>query len=163
MEILKSSSFIGGSINPCLYVKRSTKCIVYIALYVDDNLMIGHIAAIDNAILALKIKGLVLKIMERLQDYLFCKIKISNDKKHAWLGQPNIIKNLENKFGGLVNDVQSHKTPVTPKFLIVRPTEDIEKILMEDQQMYRSGIHMLLHLSNTCAPILPMQPGNYPR
>ena len=128
VEILKSSSFIGGNIDPCLYVKKSTKGIVYIALYVDDNLMIDDIAAIDDAIVALK-----LKILEGLQDYLSCKIKISNDKKHAWLGQSHLIKNLESKFGKLVNKVWSHKTPGTPKFLIIRPTKDIKKILVEDQ------------------------------
>ena len=41
VEILKSSGFVGGNIDPCLYVKKSMKGIVYIALYVDNNLMIG--------------------------------------------------------------------------------------------------------------------------
>ena len=67
---MKSSGFVGGSINPCLYVKKSTKGILYVALYVDDNLMIGDIAAIDDTIEALKNKGLVLNIVEGLQDYL---------------------------------------------------------------------------------------------
>ena len=133
VEISKSSGFVGGSINPCLYAKKSAKGIVHVALYVYDNLMIGNSTAIDDAILALKNKGLVLKIMEGLQDYLSCKIKISNDKKCTWLGQPRLIKNLMSKFEKLVNKVRSHKTPSTPKFLIVRPMEDIEKILMEDQ------------------------------
>ena len=48
----------------------------HVALYTGDNLMIGNNAAIDDAILALKNKGLVLKIVEELQDYLSCKIKI---------------------------------------------------------------------------------------
>ena len=91
--------------------KKEHERIVYVALYVDDNLMVGDIVAIDNAIEALKNKGLVLKIMDGLQDYLSCKIKISDGKKCAWLGQPNLIKNLESKFGGLVNKVWSHKTP----------------------------------------------------
>ena len=94
IEILKSSSFVGGSINPCLNIKKSTKVIVYVALYVDDNLMIGNIPIKNDAILALKNKWLVLKIMEGLQDHLSHKIKISNDIKHAWLGQPHLIKNL---------------------------------------------------------------------
>ena len=71
--------------------------------------------------------------MDGLQNYLSCKIKFSDDKKHTWLGQPHIIKNLENKFGGLINKVWSHKIPGTPKFQIVRPTEEIEKISIEDQ------------------------------
>ena len=41
--------------------------------------------AIDDAIEALKNKGLVLKIVEGLQDYLSCKIKFSKDRKRAWL------------------------------------------------------------------------------
>ena len=75
----------------------------------------------------------MLKIVEGLQDYLSWEIKFSDNKKCAWLGQPHLIKNQENKFGGLVNHIQSHKTPGTPKFLIVRPTEVIKKILIEDQ------------------------------
>ena len=76
VEILKSSGFVGGSIDQCLYVKKSVKgVIVHVALYVEDNLMVGHIAAINDAIEALKSKGLVLKIVEGQQDYLSCKIK----------------------------------------------------------------------------------------
>ena len=56
---------------------------IYVALYIDDNLMIGNSAIIDDAILELKNKGLVLKIMEGLQDYLSCEIKISKDKKRG--------------------------------------------------------------------------------
>ena len=67
--------------------------------------MIGKSATINDAILALKNKGLVLKIVEGLQDYVSCKIKISNDKKSAWLGQPHLIKNLKSKFGNLIHEV----------------------------------------------------------
>ena len=87
-----------------------------VALYVDDNLMVGNVAAFDSAIEALKSKGLVLKIMDGLQDYLSCKIKISGDKKRAWLGQPHLVKNPKSKFGVLINKVKSHKTPSTPKY-----------------------------------------------
>ena len=135
VESLKSSGFKGGSIDPCLYVKRSMKGIVYIALYVDDNLMIGDKATIDDAIMALKNQGLVLKVVEGLQDYLTCEIKFSEKKKRAWLSQPHLIKNLKSKFEKLIQDVQSHKTPGTPKFLIMRPTEEREKISVEDQQI----------------------------
>ena len=71
VEILKSSG-VGGSINPCLYVKKSTKGIIYVAFYVDNNLMIGDCAAIDDVILALKNEGLLLKIVEGL---LICPAK----------------------------------------------------------------------------------------
>ena len=50
MEILKNLGFIRSNSGPCLYVKKSLKGIVYVALYIDDNLMEGDIKAIDNAI-----------------------------------------------------------------------------------------------------------------
>ena len=75
VETLESLGFVGGSINPCLYVKKNTKCIVYIALYSDDKLMIGDVATIHDTIEVLKNKGLVLKILEGLQGYLSYKIE----------------------------------------------------------------------------------------
>ena len=116
--------------------------------------MIGDVATFNDTIEALKNKGLVLKIMEGLQNYLSCKINFSDDKKCAWLGQPHLIKNLENKLGGLINEVWSHKTPGTPKFLIVRLTEENEKILAKDQQDYQLGVGMLLYLVKHSCPDL---------
>ena len=127
------------------------KGIVYVALYIDNNLMIGDKTAIIDA-MALKNKGLVLKVVEGLQDYLSCEIKFSENKKHAWLHQPHLIKNLKSKFEKLIEDVWSNKTPSTPKFLIVRPTEDYKKVLVEDQWIYQSGVGMLLYLMKHSRP-----------
>ena len=110
IEIL-NLGFVGGNVDPCLYVKKSAKGVVYIALYVNNNLMIGDMAAIDDAISALKNIRIVLKVMEGWQHYLSCEIKFSNDKKRAWLGQPHLLKNLEKKLGKHMQDVWSHKAP----------------------------------------------------
>ena len=55
-----------------------------IALYIDDNFMVGVMMTIDDAISDLKSKQLVLKIVEGLEDYLSCKITFSEDEKRAW-------------------------------------------------------------------------------
>ena len=81
VKILKKSWFVGGNVGPCLYVKKIKKGIVYIALYVDNNLMIGVIEAIDEAITVLKENGLELKVVEGLQDYLSCDVKFSMEKR----------------------------------------------------------------------------------
>ena len=65
----------------CLFLKKSKKGLVLIALYVDDNLMIGHPKAIKDAIKEMKKFGLVLKIKDNLKDYLSCEIKFSADRK----------------------------------------------------------------------------------
>ena len=58
---------------------KNVKDIVWIAFYVDDNLMVGDINAINNTTSALKNNRLVLKVVEGLQDYLFCKMIFSED------------------------------------------------------------------------------------
>ena len=73
-------------------------------------------------------------------------MKFSEDKKRAWLGHPHQIKNMEKKFGEMVQDVQSHKTLGTPKFPIIRPAVESKKISMEDQWDYWSGVGMLFYL-----------------
>ena len=119
---------------------------VYIALYIDDNLMVGNIKAINGAITALKDNGVVLKVMEEIHDFLSHEIKFSKDKKRALSGQPHLIKNMDNKCDKHVHDVCSHETPGMPKFLIIKPMVDSEKISMESQHEYWLDIGMLLFL-----------------
>ena len=64
IKILKNSRFVGCSTDPCLYMKKSAKGIVYVALYVDDNLMIGNMATIDGTIEALKNKSWCSKLQK---------------------------------------------------------------------------------------------------
>ena len=48
--------------------------------------------------------------------------------------------------------MQSHKCPGTPKFSIVRPMFDNEKISAEDQKEYQSKVCMLLFLVQLSKP-----------
>ena len=51
-KVLKKFWFIGGNDDPWLYVMKMEMGIVYISLYVNDDLMVGDIEAINNAITA---------------------------------------------------------------------------------------------------------------
>ena len=75
-----------------------------------------------------------------------CEIKLSTEKKRAWLGQPHLIKNLEKKIGKLVKHVCSHKTTGMPKFLIIRFMVENNTIDAEDQEEYWVGVDILLYL-----------------
>ena len=86
VTILKKIGFTGGDIDPCLFSKKSKKGLCFIAIYVDDNLMIGHNAAIEDAIRWLKKENLVLKVEDSLHDYLSCEVKFSKDMSKGWLG-----------------------------------------------------------------------------
>ena len=68
VKILKNLRFVGGNDEPWFYIKKSAKGVVYIAQYVDNNLMGENVATVDNATSALQNNRLLLKFMERLQD-----------------------------------------------------------------------------------------------
>ena len=41
LAILIKVGFIGGNVDPCIYMKKSANCIVYVALYADDKKWAG--------------------------------------------------------------------------------------------------------------------------
>ncbi len=74
VEVMKSIIFEGGDVNPCHYIKINENGLIYVALYVDDNLLIGDEKAIKETTKAPKKAGLVLKVYASLEDYLSCEI-----------------------------------------------------------------------------------------
>ena len=60
---LKNSGFVGGNVDPCLYINKSVKGVIYVAQYVGDNLIVEDMVAIDEVISAVKSNSLVLKIV----------------------------------------------------------------------------------------------------
>ena len=53
IKTLKNLGFVECNVDPCLYTKKGANGVVYIALYTDNNSIIGDITAIDDAITAL--------------------------------------------------------------------------------------------------------------
>ena len=99
VEILRDAGFKGGDVDPCLMWRNYEKGLIYVALYVDANFFVETDKAIKDTIAHLHAKDLVLKVYDNLDDYLFCEIKVSDDGRMAWLGQPHLISKLRKKFG----------------------------------------------------------------
>jgi len=83
-------------------IQRSNNGTVFASVYVDDNFCVGHTKALKIFVEDLKKQGLVVKVLEKLTDYLSCTIKLSQDRKSTWVGQPHLIAKLLKKFGHLV-------------------------------------------------------------
>ena len=73
--VLKSIGFKGGDLDPCLLFKKTEKGLVLIGLYVDDLLIIGDDADIDEVIADIE-KHFKVKVEENLKDYLSCEIRL---------------------------------------------------------------------------------------
>ena len=104
------AGFRRSEMEPCLFIKDlSEGKKVYLVMWVDDCLLVGKRKEIDEALIDIK-KHFKIVENETLDDYLSCKIKVDQEGKRAWIGQPHLIKKLELKFGELVRGTQSHKT-----------------------------------------------------
>ncbi len=100
-------------------------------IYVDDNLIVGHPKAIEDTIEQLKKDGFVVKVEDDLRDYLSCEIRFNSDRTKVWIGQPDLLANMERKFRKYIHCMRGTKTPGMPSFGIVCPINEDEKISSE--------------------------------
>ena len=114
-------------------------------------LIIGKKEQIED--FALKIqKVFSVKIQHNLADYLGCEFHMNKGKTRGWLGQPSIIKGLEQKFGERAMKEGLFLTPATPRFT-ARMLEDPEdKVNPQDHEINSSGVGTLLYLTNHHRP-----------
>ena len=125
--------------------------ICIIIMYVDDMLIIGKREQIQE--FATKIqKEFSVKIQHNLADYLGCEIHMNKEKTKGWLGQPSIIKSLEQKFGERAMKERRSLTPGTPRFTARRLENEENKVNTRDHETYRSGVGTLLYLTKHSRP-----------
>ena len=124
--------------------------ICYVIVYVDDCLVIGNDRAVTNTIEQIKS---VFSIKEKgnLEDYLGCEICFDDNRTNVWIGQPHLLKKLEDKFGTESQGKRIIKTPGTPRHVNIKVDEQ-DRITNTLQERYRSGVGMLLYLVKHSRP-----------
>ena len=101
--------------DPCKLFKDNNLEICIIIMYVDDMLIIGKREQIQEFATNIQ-KEFSIKIQHNLADYLGCEFHMNKEKTKGWLGQPAIIKSLEQKFGKRAMKERPSLTPGTPRF-----------------------------------------------
>ena len=147
---LREIGFVGGNADPCLMMRKDKHGVVYIAIYVDDCLLVGDEEAIDCAITDIKRIGFILKEENEMDDYLSCQIRFNEDETTAMISQPHLIKKMEKKFEKYMKDMREYKTPGSQGITILRNPE--ETVSGEKHALYRSGTGMLLYLVKHSRP-----------
>ena len=98
-------------------------------------------------------KEFSVKIQNDLADYLGCEFYMNKEKTRGWLGQPSVIKSLEQKFGEKAMKERLSMTPGTPSFTTARRLENEEdKVNAKDHETYRNGVGTLLYLTKHSRP-----------
>ena len=153
VDTIKQDSF-GFQVSPadpCVLFKEDNLGICIIIMYVDDMLIIGKKEQIED--FASKIqKVFSVKIQHNLSDYLGCEFHMNKERTKGWLGQPSIIKSLEQKFGERAIKERLSLTPGTPRFTARRVENPEDKVNQQDHEIYRSGVGTLLYLTKHSRP-----------
>ena len=147
----ESFGFQVSPADPCMLFKENELGICVIIMYVDDMLIIGKKERIQD--FASKIqKEFSVKIQHNLADYLGCEFHMNMERTRGWLGQPSIIKSLEQKFGERAMKERLSLTPGTPRFTARRLENPEDKVNPEYHETYRSGVGTLLYLTKHSRP-----------
>jgi len=144
IAVLKKIGFNGGIADLCLVMRRNKLGVNLMSVYVDDNFCVGQHRALEQLVHDLKAEGLSVKVSWDLKDYLSCLIAVSKDKRSAWIGQPHLVKKLEERFGYMVNKNVQYLSPGMPNFRIARPKNKTNEA--KDIAEYRSAVGTLLFL-----------------
>ena len=150
--LVNKLGFKSSLADPCLFHRGSGRDLVLICLYVDDGYAIGRKENILRFFEEVRAQKVKITTEESLGDYLSCEVKFNKDLSKAWLGQPHMIKKIEQTFGDEVSKLGTYKTPGTPGFSIIRPKGDDITVSAEMQSRYRSGVGMLLFLVKHSRP-----------
>ena len=95
---MQGGGFQLSEADPCMLYRQDERGVCIIIVYIDDMLSIGKEEAIDAAIKLLQ-GHFQVKDPTSLEDYLGVPILQIDDDKKASLGQPTIMKSLEQQFG----------------------------------------------------------------
>ena len=137
--------------DPCKLFKENELGVCIIIMYVDDMLIIGKKEQIQE--FATKIqKEFSVKMQHNLADYLGCEFHMNKVKTRGWLGQPSIIKSLEQKFGKRAIKKRLSLTPGAPRFTARRLENPEDKVSPKEHETYRSGVGTLLYLTKHSRP-----------
>ena len=144
----------GFTVSPadaCMLFKENNLGICIIILYVDDMLIIGKKEQIQEFATMIQ-KEFSVKIQHNLVDYLGCEFHMNKEKTRGWLGQPSIIKSLEQKFSKRAMKERLSMTSGTPRFTARRLENEEDKVNAKDHETYRSGVGTLLYLTKHSRP-----------
>ena len=128
-------------------------------MYVDDMLIIVKKEQIQEFTNKIQ-KEFSVTIQHNLADYLGCEFHMNKMKTRGWLGQPSIIKSLEQKFGERAIKERLSLTPETPRFTARRLETprftarrlEKDKVSPQEHETYRSGVGTLLYLTMHSRP-----------
>ena len=147
--------FKSNYIDPCLFLKLTSKGYLAVLLYVDDVLLMGNSSnEIEETVSRLR-KIFAIKGMGQPKEFLGIKIERDTQNQILKLSQEKIIINMPKKFG--FEQTYPVSTPMMTSQVHNRERKDREESEKEGQYLvqnrqYREVVGSLLYLANCTRP-----------
>jgi hypothetical protein len=91
-------------------------------------------------------KHFVFKELGKMESFVGCKIIENKSKNTNYIHQPNLLNNLKEQFGAMVESLKDFETPAPPQTIIKRPDQGDRLLSPDKHTKFRSGVGMLLYL-----------------
>ena len=120
-----------------LFYKHGKRHIILIIVHVDDSIVFGNKDDIKEVIEHLE-RRFTVKTEGGLNNFLGCKIIMSEKKDECWLLQPHLLKSLKRKYANELSKMRLPMTPGTPGLVLhkLKEEEDGNRKLNETEQKY---------------------------
>ena len=143
---LKEIGFVQANSDPCIYVATSGEPFI-IGIYVDDILLDGKSEKRIGEVKLALAKTFEVKDLWELNHFLGVKIVENHGAGTIWIGQPNYMEAILQKFG--MENCKPLSTLVDVGSKLTKGTEDSEYI---DKTHYQSMVGSLFFLSMRTHP-----------
>lgn len=131
-KVLEDMGFEMCPSDPCLFLRETGAYKLIILTYMDDNLCIEKMKAIDA-------------FLEEFKS----SFEVLRKGRKAWIGQPHMIKERRKTFREEVKNMKKYKTPDTPCF------RDEDPLVDDDlQRRNRTGVGQVMFLIKHSRPDL---------
>jgi Reverse transcriptase (RNA-dependent DNA polymerase) len=134
INVLKVIGFEGSKSDPCLWTMWDSVVnhMLIVGIYVDDCLIIGKESSVSSLLEELKKHEITLKIEKNLS---CCIVETKQEGKLIMI-LLHLLTCLTQKFGKEIKGMRKYLTPGTPRFKILKSTNDIEVLDNEQQTKY---------------------------
>ena len=142
---LKQYSFVQSSADRCVYLGSIDNDNVYLALYVDDGLLMASKLSTINEVLSV-LKGSFDTTACKADCFVGMQIEQDRESKTIFIHQSNYIDKILNKFG--MNDAKTLSVPADPHVSLTKASDDDET----HDVPYREAVGSLLFVSMVSRP-----------
>lgn len=149
-KVLKKLDFHQSKYDPCVYIRRKSKSIIYISVYVDDLLIFSNNNEEKILLKSSLSKIFQMKDLGPASYILGYRIQYNKEEKYLTVDQTKYIQDLLHRFN--MSDCNGVRTPMDPNQVFTKPCPSDSETRVDVNIPYQEAIGSLLYVSQGTRP-----------